>query len=362
MGAVDSVASIPDVDASAGMPDASAEAPAPSMDDMAAIMADAAGETSDAGSAPAPAPPAVEAKAPDAPAATPDADAKPVDPAVAADAVKLRKGWAQLARDKEAVIRRTNEANQAMESAKAFREKAEAYDNLPQTVLNDPLGFLFKVAGKKTVEEQEAFTMALLDKVVETEKSPTEREIAKLRAEVEAEKAAAKRTAQEAEQRLAQQNNERVLSAWTERNIKFAESDPDRYDLINSLSMGEAVHQTCQAYWDLHKAILDPAVAADDLESRLRAGAKKSKHLKSLFAASPAPAPKAAPVKAQPSNGTTTAPKPAGNTFTLTSVAAGDGAADAASEFPNESEARMDAILRDMAASGELPDDWRPKR
>jgi hypothetical protein len=355
--------SVPDVDATAGMPDAPAvETEAPTTEEMQAMMEAPEGSVEVAA-------PAVPAPAAEAPPAEPGEPGElPPPPAAAdgsADAVKLRKGWASLAKDKEALVAKTAEANAAIERAKAYEQQARDLAALPDQFAADPLEALFRVTGKKTIEEREALLNTILDKVVEQEKSPVEKEILRLRQEIAAKESKAAKDQAEREQNAEAAKNQQILAQWQQNNVNFASSTPEniaKYDMIVALKMGEAVHQTCLAYHALHNVILDPAVAADNVEKNLRAGVAKSKYVQDQIAASraaaaPAPkAPVAPPKAAQPSNGTT-APKKLG-TSTLSGVASGD-AAPAAEVLPESSDDRLDAVLRDMQRAGELPDEWR---
>lgn len=336
--------SLADMQAMMQAPDAPEGAPVPAGD---APAAPAEGEK------PVEAPKPVEPAAPAEPAAaTPDAAA------VASDLLALRKGWAALAKDKEALVQRTQEAKGAIERAKSFEAKAAQLDSIPGKFKADPLGFILELSGAKTLEDQEAFVSGLLDKVIEREKSPVEREIARLRQEMTAKEEAITKAKADSEAKAAQEKNDQIIRDWAERNTKFAASTPElaeRYDLIVSLEQGEAVHQTCLAYHKMHGVILDPAQAADFVEAHLRKGANKSKYLKEKFGVSP-PAPPAAAPPARPSNGTP-APKQTGNSPTLSSVAS-EGSAPSAAGLP-EDDNRFDAVLREMQASGELPDEWR---
>ncbi len=358
------------------------EAPAPDMAEMQAMMegteAPADGAAPASGDAPAvaatPAAPAAPAAA--APA-TPAVDTAKPDPdaALAArraeienEAAKVRKGWAELSRSKENAVRQANEAKQAVAQAQQFKAAADQLAALPAKFKADPLGSMFEIVGLKTAEEQEGFLTAVLDKVVETEKSPLEREFLRLKQELaDKERAQTEQAAkQQAEQAAAQ--NQRIIDEWTQRNTSFATATPEnaaKYDLIASLDLGDGVHQTCVAYHKLHNVILDPQVAADHLEARLRQGLTKSKFLRDQLAAAGPPAPKAAPAapaKAQPSNGTRVAPKQPGTAITtLSGVESGDGAANGAAGLPNDASDRMEAVLREMQSEGTLPEDWRLK-
>lgn len=329
-----------------------------SISDMAAIMDAPAGDAP-AGDTPAAGTPApAAAPAPAAPAAAPAAETPPAAAAptvdLAAEAAKLRKGWASVAREKENIVRKTQEAAATLERAKAWQSKAEQFDAIPAKIQEDPIAFL------------EAHGVAIdkvLDRVIETEKSPIEREMARLKQEIADKEANAKKAQEEAEAKRLSDHHKQVIADWQTRNVNFASSTPqnaEKYDLIVSLNQGEAVHQTCLAYYEKYGVVLDPQIAADNVEAHLRAGVEKSKYVKSKFAASqPAPKP-TAPAKAQPSNVPSNAPKQSGTPTTLTSVASGDGTSSTA-DLPDDNGDRMEAVLREMQAEGSLPDEWRLK-
>ena len=318
------------------------------LEDMAAIMSES-GEDG----APAPAPAAAKPAEIPAPVKPPEELAGEEPPAPATDLAKesaaLRKGWAALARDKEQLVAKANAVTAELERVRSYEPKAKFLDSLPAKIKADPVAFL--EANGVSVDD-------LLNRVIEAEKSPVEREIQQLKAEREAEKKRAAEEAQSAAARAESEKNTRIIAEWQAKNTGFASTNPDRYDLIVSLDQGEAVHQTCLAYHQKYGVILDPATAADYVEKGLRAGIQKSKFLKSLSAASalkPAPVP-AKP--AQPSSAPKTAPKQTGSTATLSSVATGD-SAPSADELPGDSDSRMEAVLRQMQRDGELPDQWR---
>ncbi len=359
-GAMAAPASTPSIDFSANSDAApSSGDDGASLADMAAIMdapegggaaeapaavAPEAGKAP-AAAAPAPAPAAVDA-AP-APAAAPAVD-------IAAEAAKLRKGWASLSRDKEAVVRKGQEATAALERAKSWQAKAEQFDSIGATVQADPLAFL---------ESHGVPVDKFLDRVIEMEKSPIEREMLKLRQEIADKEANEKKARDDAEAKRAADQNQQIITDWQARNVNFATATPEnakKYDLIVNLKQGETVHQTCLAYYQQYGVVLDPQTAADNVEAHLRAGVDRSEYIKQKYGASPpAPTPPA-PAKAQPSHVQTTAPKQSGTPTTLTSVASGDGVSST-SDLPNDNTDRMEAVLREMQAEGSLPDEWRLK-
>jgi hypothetical protein len=360
------------------------ESAGPDLAEMQSMMEGAPVEVvidAPAGDAPAGAPAAVPAKPAEAAPAAPAAAAPATPPAEAdaalaarkaeieAEAGKIRKGWAELSRSKEQAVRQVNEAKQAVAQAQQFKAAADQLAALPAKFKADPLGSLYEIVGLKTQQDQENFLTAVLDKVVETEKSPLEREFLRLKQELaDKDKAQADANAKFQEEQ-AKAQNQRIIDEWTARNTAFATATPEnaaKYDLIASLDLGSSVHETCVAYHKLHNVILDPQVAADHLEARLRAGLQKSKFLKTLTPAVAPAAPKpaqAAPAKSQPSNGTKVAPKQSGSTpLTLSNVNSGDGIASSEPTLPNDSDDRMEAVLRELQSEGLMPEDWRLKQ
>jgi ketosteroid isomerase-like protein len=300
--------------------------------------------------------PAPGAKKPD------EAAAKPPDPAteaapteiappaldVAAETKRLRKENLRLISDRQTLVQKTNEANQAIERAKTFEADALAYRNLEATVAADPIAFVLKY-GK--LGDGEEGVQKLLDKVIEMEKSPTERRLEALERERKEERAAAEKAETERRERAAMEADNRAIATWKDNTANFAKTDPDKYDLINSLDMGPAVVEACLEYHRIHKVLPTAEVAADFVERRLRAGVKQSKFIKGLSAASTPAAPAATQSKAAPSNGTP-APKQSGSS-TLTDVASGSSAPSAA-EYPQDDLDRHNAVLAEMRAAGEI--------
>lgn len=353
-----------------------------SLADMQALM-DGGGAEAPAGDPAAPAPAGDGAPAPAAPAAAapaPAAEAKPEEPAaepaptgpspeVLAEQARLRKAWADVAKTKEQALKKQNEAAAAVERAKQFEADAIAFRALPEKVKADPLGFLASIMGG----DIEEVSNAILDKVVETEKSPVEREIAALKKQLADKEAATAKAQEEAKQQAVKAEQERTIQAWTKSNIEFASSTPEnveKYDLINTFDLGEAVHATCLAYYQQHGVVLPAKDAADHLEKRLRDNAKKSKALSGLFVAAsppaaaprPATAPAAAPAEQQkaPTSQPNTAPRNQGPS-TLAAVGSGDGAPSSTqlSEDPSDGDDRFASVLADLQREGQLPDDWR---
>lgn len=359
------------------------------LSEMQAIMESAGGEPAPSDpAAPAPAPaaaadpaapgePAKPGEAAKPPETAPAAEAKPPEPAAVPEEVKaqiekdkaelaterasLRKGFSDLTRKQEALVKKTAEANAAIESAKADRDDAAAFRAIPDKVKADPIGFLESLGISKD---------RLLDSVIESEEPPAEREIKRLRAEITAKEKAAEEARAKAEQDKAIAEERRILTEWQTRNTHFADGKAE-YDLINTFELGEAVHATVVAYHAQHNVILDPKVAADHLEARLRKAAGNSKTLKELFAAAsppaatppaPAKAPAAATTAPQtaPSGNPTTAPKNTGPT-TLAAVGSADSPPSSGSlpSDPNDGDDRFAAVVEGMARAGEFPEGWR---
>lgn len=288
------------------------------------------------------------AKPPEPAAETPPTEIAPPALDVAAETKRLRKENLRLISDRQTLVQKTNEANHAIERAKTFEADALAYRNLEATVAADPIAFVLKY-GK--LGDGEEGVQKLLDKVIEMEKSPTERRLEALERERKEERAAAEKAETERKERAVREANDKVIAEWKDNTANFAKADPDKYDLINSLDMGQAVVEACLEYHRIHKVVPTADVAADFVEKRLRAGVRQSKFVKGLSAASTPAAPAATQSKAAPSNGTP-APKQSGSS-TLTDVASGSSAPSAA-EYPQDDLDRHNAVLAEMRAAGEI--------
>jgi hypothetical protein len=295
-----------------------------SLDDMAALIAESATEDSDAtptgdtvaaseGDAKADEPKAEETK-PEEPAA-PDKDAKPETPEA------LRKGFAALARDRRKLQEREARAQTAVQEAQSFRQKADSFDAVVKRLHEDPIGLLREAGGDALINKA-------LDGVIASEKSPAEREVEKLRQEVTAER-----------QRLAQAQQDQLVANWRNGIVGEVKAGGEKYDLVNSLDMQDAVIEAITQYHIKHNgAVLPVDIAAAHVEKALEASLSKSKKFSARGAVKPA-------VTATPSRKT-------GGT-TLSSVASGD-APGTPAELPDDDDARFEAVMREMRANGQL--------
>jgi hypothetical protein len=299
-------------------------------------------------------PPAAVDPAPTEPV-TPEPVTPAPDAALVAERSKLRKEHIRIANERAAVVQKAAEANAVLERAKAFEADANEWRTIRDKVKADPIGFVLKHGD---LGEGDEGVQRLLDRVIEREKSPAEKEaldakseVQRLRDEITAKEAKATKDAEERAVREVEERNARALSVWHDENVSFAKSNPDKYDLINTLDLGEVVHQTAVAYFELHKALAPREYIADQVEARYRENAKKSKYIQSLSAASkPAVAP---PAKAAQSSNGTPAPKQSG-ARTLTSVPSGSDNAHREAPLPEDSNDRLNAVFAEMAAAGEL--------
>ncbi len=305
--------------------DDTADAGAASLDDMAALIAETPADDTEGGDV------AAEGERPDADKPTDDAD-KPKDDAEGdkpkADERKdakaetpeaLRKGFAALARDRKKIQAREAAAEAKFQQAAAFEQKAVAFDNVVRRLHEDPIGLLREAGGDALINKA-------LDGVIASEKSPAEREVEKLRREVEAER-----------QRLAQQQTEQQVANWRAGIVREVQAKADQYDLVTSLGMEDAVIEAITQYHIKHKAVLPTDVAAAQVEKLLEQGLSKSKKFGARGAVKPAD-------KATPSRKT-------GAGTTLSSVASG-GQPEVPAELPDDDDARFAAVMRELRASG----------
>jgi hypothetical protein len=299
-----------------------ADVAGPTLDDMAALMTE--GATEDAPAEPAPdAEKPAEGDAPkedepkvEEPKPEPDKDAKPETPEA------LRKGFAALARDRKKLQEREARAAAQVQEAQAFRQKADAFDNVVKRLHEDPIGLLREAGGDALINKA-------LDGVIASEKSPAEREVEKLRREVEAER-----------QRLAQAQQDQLVANWRNGIVSAVKAKADEYDLVVSLGMEDAVVEAITQYHIKHNgAVLPTDVAAAHVEKLLEGSLAKSKKFGARGAVKPA-------VVATPSRKT-------GAITTLSSVASG-GEGPGVPAYPMDDNERFEAVLRDMAANGQL--------
>jgi hypothetical protein len=296
-----------------------------SLDDMAALIAESA--TGDGEPAPDAAKPDGDKPAADEPAKdddkpddSKDAKPEPDEKAKGETPEALRKGFVALARDRKKLQEREARADAKFQAAQSFEQKATLFDNVVKRLHEDPIGLLREAGGDALIDKA-------LDGVIASEKSPAEREIEKLRRDLDGEK-----------QRVAQEKQDQLVANWRNGIVREVEAGGDKYDLTNALGMQEAVIETITQYHIKHNgAVLSVDIAAAQVEKTLEAGLSKSKKFGAREAVKPA-------VKATPSQKT-------GGT-TLSSVQAGG--EPGVPVYPTDDNERFEAVLREMQANGQL--------
>lgn len=306
----------PQTPADAPAPGANVEGGSASIADMEAIIAESAGEP--APDAPADAPvgdkPADEAPKGDEPAA-PKSDAAAETPEA------LRKGFVALARDRKKIQEREAKANASIASAETYRAKAESFDAVVKRLHEDPIGLLREAGGDDLINKA-------LDGVIASEKSPAEREVEKMRKELERRDADVKT-----------RETQQLVANWRAGIVRDVQAGADKYDLVNALGQQEAVVEAITQYHIKYNgAVLPTDVAAQAVEDALAKGLEKSKKFGARGAVKP-------PVEATPSRKT--------GATTLSSVASGD-VPQSANGYPADDDARFEAVLKEMTANGQL--------
>lgn len=257
----------------------------------------------------------------------PELEAKPDDkPPVpeTPEAKKLQDGFKALAKDRKRIQAREQEATAAIERSKAFETKATHFDAVVKRIHEDPHGLLMEAGGDALVNK-------LLEQVGASAKSPAEIEIAKLRAERDAERAQAAADKQAAR-----------VAEWQRQVIAEVEKAGDKFDLVNSLGHHDAVIETIVQYHQKYNgAVLPVEVAAQAVEQRLAAGLGKSKKFGPREAVKP-PAPKAPPAPAKKGG------------LTLTSLGNGEPSSPTNGAAPLDDDARFAATLRELETEGLL--------
>ena len=217
------------------------------------------------------------------------ADAKPAEPAKApedAEAVKLRRGFAKLAEERQRVVELQNAARAARTSAEQFATKAQKHDEIVSALAADPAGFLLTHGGEELVQKA-------LQGFIEMEKSPAEREMAKFRKEQT-----------QRDQAAAQREQEQTAATWRNDVIAKVQAD-ERFDLVNSLGLHADVIGIMTGYYERYSerddkgnvvkpAILSWDAAAQAAEDHRAAMLDKSKRYgkRTPAAADPATDPK----------------------------------------------------------------------
>jgi hypothetical protein len=183
-------------------------------------------------------------------------EAKPEDE----DGIKLRSGFRALARDRQKIREREAAVVQKEQAAQQYVQKAQLFDQVIQRLREGDVKLLHEVGGDELINK-------FLDGVIATEKSPAEREVARMRAELDKERA--DRTAREQAQQV---------ESWKQSIRQTVTAGGDAFDLVNSLGQHEAVIQTITDYYAKYNgAILDVETAAQTIENLLEQGVAKSK-------------------------------------------------------------------------------------
>lgn len=166
-----------------------------------------------------------------APAVAEPPKTDPPKPADDAEAVKLRRGFAKLAEEKQKLIELQNAARSDRAAAQQYAAKAQKHDEIVSALEKDPAGFLMAHGGEGLVQKA-------LQGFIDMEKSPAEREVAKFRAEQSERDAKAQRQEQEA-----------VASRWRNDIITKVQAD-ERFDLVNSLGLHGEVIDIMTGYYE----------------------------------------------------------------------------------------------------------------
>jgi hypothetical protein len=230
---------------------------------------------------------------------------------------KLRAEFSALARDRSKLRERESAATATEQRAKAWEQKAAAFDNVVARLHADPAAVIREAGGDELVNK-------LLDGIVASEKSPAEREVAKLKADLER---------RDNEQKAREQ--QAVVDQW-HASVRNEVAGNEAFDLVNSLGQHDAVIATIEAYYNKYNGtILDVATAAQAVEDTLSKGLAKSKK---FGARAPA-------TNAQPSKGN---PAPSGRkpgSVTLSSVHSSEVPASGEDDLPLDPEKRFRALM-----------------
>jgi len=281
--------------------------------------------------------------------AAPAAAAKPTEPAPETPAaaaappedVRLRKGFAKLAEDRQKLLEQQNALRQERAAVSSYADKAKAYDALLERMKADPAGVIAEL-GEDAVNKT-------LQGFIDREKSPAERETLKLRAEIERDKA----------ERL-RQEQERVAAQWRADTAAKIRAD-ERFDLVNSLGLHEDVINVITGYYEKHSerddkgnvtvpAILDWSTAAQAVEDHRAALIEKSKRYGKRTPAAETPAPAGKP-KDAPSAKTTTPAQAKKPPTSLSSVPVSEGPSQE-EEFPvDDLDERQRRVLASLGLS-----------
>lgn len=303
---------------------------------MAAAIADdtSDGVTTDqatAGDVNAPEPGAepVEAK-PDDDDKTPKVEPKkpdePTEPAklrVAIEAEvrqKLRGDFTALARDRGKLRDREAAVAAKETAAESHVQKSRNFDVLSSRLLAGDVSVLRELAGA----DADAVINKLLDGVIASEKSPAEREVERMRAELKAR-----------DDKAVVAEQERQVAQWQAQVRSAVEAAGETFDLVNSLGQHEAVIATIEAYYAKYNTVLPVEDAAQVIEDTLAKGLAKSKK---FGARAPA-------TNAQPSKGNPAPSAKKGGSVTLSSVPTSEVPSGEGDDLPLDPEKRFRALM-----------------
>lgn len=238
---------------------------------------------------------------------------------------KLRGEFSALARDRSKLREREATLNATLERSKSFEQKAASFDTLVSRLVAGDVSVLHQLGG-----DGNEIINKLLDGVIASEKSPAEREVAKLKADLERRDAETKQREQEA-----------GVTRWKATIRDDIAKAGDAYDLVNALGQHEAVVELITQYYVKYPGVvLDTATAAQTIEDQIAAGLAKSKKFGARAPAS----------TAQPS--TKGNPAPSGRkpgSVTLSSVPTSEVPAGAEDELPLDEKQRFERVMASLA-------------
>lgn len=226
----------------------------------------------------------------------PDAAAKAKDepkkdePKPEDDGKKLRDGFSALSRERKKLREREAAAAAKEQQAAVHVQKAQAFDQVLARLRTDPASVIRELGGDE-------LTNKLLDGIVASEKSPAEREVEKLKADLQRRDDEAKAAQQQAQ-----------IQTWRDGVKSTVIAAGERFDLVNSLDQHDAVIETITAYYQKYNgAVLPVEDAAQVVEDVLAKGLAKSKKFGArvpVTNAQPATNGKTAPVGRKPGSTT----------------------------------------------------------
>jgi hypothetical protein len=153
------------------------------------------------------------------------------------EAAKLRRAWAKFHGERQETLELQQSAKRAIAEAEGFRTKASRFDALVARLNDDPAGALeeLEAAGLKDLSNR------VLQGFIDREKSPAEREVAKMRREL------AERDARER-----QAAAERQATEWRQGVQRQVEAAGEKFDLVNSLGLHSQVIDVMTGYYERH--------------------------------------------------------------------------------------------------------------